>query len=698
MSDAGSRRVSDEIIAVAQAMKQQGGSFSAAARSFPADDVKEKATKKKKACCAKEDEAADIDTLKAELVMDDHMILITSLLDRMGGGEEYASVEYVADAEGQYDVHSPFLLNRLTLKGLSPAAVAAKQEEFGLNVLTPPKSKNECVVFVEMITDFFSMLLWVGSALCFLAYGLQSTVDNLALALVLAGVVLLTGTFGYFQDKKASNLMESFKNMMPETATVVRDGGDEVIDASQLVPGDIVKIKYGEQIPADVRLLWASDDMSVDNSSLTGEPEALRRTIAFTDDNPLETSNLAFFGTTCPKGQAVAVVIRTGDRSVMGRIARLTTSTDTNDMPINREINHFVHLIAGVAIFMGVLFFCLGFAVGTYWASNIAFMIGIIVANVPEGLLITVTICLTLTANRMAASAVVVKNMKSVETLGSTTCICSDKTGTLTQNIMTVQHLCFDGSIYDAKCGTNVDNIDKKSPTYLKMLRVANVCNTAKFDQKSKAGGLPFQEQKQQADGSFQTKTNWRCIGDATESALIKFVQALGIDVDEMRNQYEQLASIPFNSANKYMVCVNKVPGSSAGPLVTMKGAPEPVLARCDRIMINGEIVPLEGEVLQRVVDMVVQCSSDGLRVLGFAELECDAAQFPPNYKYETENCNFPVGNQKDKKYVCARQQEPTTGGDRRRRQHHQQQQCRASNKQKQGNPPPLPSMRAFVS
>mmetsp|Transcript_37875 Transcript_37875/g.55796 ORF Transcript_37875/g.55796 Transcript_37875/m.55796 type:complete len:1533 (+) Transcript_37875:68-4666(+) len=641
MAEEPARRVSDEIISVAQVAKQGGGNMKAAEETFPAQ--------KKTGCCGAEEDDVDLDTLKQELNMDDHIIVITSLLDRLGGGaKQYVNVKFNNTDDEPVDVYTPYSIDQATLYGLTPDTVSAKHEEYGLNILTPPKTKSECQKFVEQITDFFSILLWVGCALCFVAYGLQRTVDNLALAIVLGSVVLITGVFGYLQDKKASNLMESFKNMMPEVCTVVRGGGDEVIDASQLVPGDIVKIKYGEQIPADVRILWATDDMAVDNSSLTGEPEAIRKTNMYTDDNPLETANLAFFGTTCPKGQAIAIVVRTGDATVMGRIARLTTSTDTSETPINREINHFVHIISGVAIFLGVLFFALGFIVGTYWASNLAFMIGIIVANVPEGLLITVTVCLTLTANRMASNSVIVKNLKGVETLGSTTCICSDKTGTLTQNIMTVQNLCFDGEIFNANCGTRKDNINRESKTYEKMIRVANVCNTAKFDQKSKHG-KPFQENETLADGSSQVKINWRCIGDATESSLIKFIQALDIDVDEMRNQYEQLGSIPFNSANKYMVSVNAVPGSDA-PLVTMKGAPERVLARCDRAMINGEVVPLEGEVLDRIVEMQTQCSSNGLRVLGFAERECDPEQFPKGYKYETENPNFPIGNDPNNK------------------------------------------------
>lgn len=640
MSTDGERRQSDEVIAVSQVVKEQG--LAKAQETFP--------PKKTKRCCGPEEEE-NLDVLKQELDIDDHITLVTEVLQKFGPADKtapFVNVEFTGD--GEPDIKTPFTIDTGNITGLPTAEIQRIQDEWGPNVLTPPKQKTECEKFVEQITDFFSILLWVGCALCFVAYGLQSTVDNLALAIVLGTVVLITGVFGYFQEKKASNLMDSFKNMMPEYSTVVRGGGDAVIEAKALVPGDIVKIKYGEKIPADVRILWATDDMAVDNSSLTGEPEAIRKTNAYTHKNPLETSNLAFFGTTCPKGQAIGIVIRTGDNTVMGRIARLTTSTDSQETPINVEINHFVHIISGVAIFLGVLFFCLGFAVGTYWASNLSFMIGIIVANVPEGLLITVTVCLTLTANRMASNSVIVKNLKGVETLGSTTCICSDKTGTLTQNVMTVQNLCFDGEIYNANCGSLVDNINRDTKTYERMLRCANVCNTAKFDQNSKLRGgsaVPFQVSETLADGSKQIKINWKCIGDATESSLIKFIQALDIDVDDQRSRYRQLGSIPFNSANKYMVSVNRNPDTGA-PLITMKGAPERVIARCDHVMINGEVVPFEGEVLDRVRAMQEQCSANGLRVLGFAEYEANPEDFPEDYVYQTEVPNFPIGNSPD--------------------------------------------------
>lgn len=213
------------------------------------------------------------------------------------------------------------------------------------------------------------------------------------------------------------------------------------VEASKIVRGDIVKIIAGDRIPADIRILEANE-MKVDNSSLTGESEEQPRITECTnEDNILETKNVAFFGTLCRSGGCKSVVINVGDQTVMGCIAKLTSDTEVKPTPIALEIRHFIHIVSAVACFLGVSFFIIGLILGNSFITTVVFMIGIIVANVPEGLLATVTVSLTLTAKRMATKNVLVKNLESVETLGSTTCICSDKTGTLTQNKMTVTHI-----------------------------------------------------------------------------------------------------------------------------------------------------------------------------------------------------------------------------------------------------------------
>lgn len=214
------------------------------------------------------------------------------------------------------------------------------------------------------------------------------------------------------------------------------------------MPGDIVEINTGLAVPADV-VLVKTEDMKVNNSSLTGESEELVRKVDKYKDNIFESPNVAFFGTTCTSGSGTGIVIKTGNNTVIGQIANLAANADNEETPIARELDHFIKIVAGIAITSGVTFFLINFIYRYPIVQNISFMIGIIVANVPEGLLITVTVCMALAAQRMAARNVLVKNLQSVETLGSTTCICSDKTGTLTQNKMTASHMFYGGKIID---------------------------------------------------------------------------------------------------------------------------------------------------------------------------------------------------------------------------------------------------------
>lgn len=257
--------------------------------------------------------------------------------------------------------------------------------------------------------------------------------------------------------------MAQFKNFIPPVCTCYRDGQLKNIPAAELVPGDVVEVKIGENVPADV-VLFKTTEMKVNNASLTGESEDLLRKPEEKNKNIFESKNVAFFGTSCTNGQGTGIVFKTGDNTVIGQIANLAQSASTGKSPIAQEIEHFIHLIAAIAVCSGVFFFCIDFAYKYPILQNFIFMIGIIVANVPEGLLITVTVCMALAAQRMAARKVLVKNLQSVETLGSTSCICSDKTGTLTQNKMTVSHMYFDQQIIDASVNYS-DALARNIPT-----------------------------------------------------------------------------------------------------------------------------------------------------------------------------------------------------------------------------------------
>ena len=216
---------------------------------------------------------------------------------------------------------------------------------------------------------------------------------------------------------------------------------------------------------------------------MTGESEPQSRTKESTSENPLETKNLAFFSTNAVEGTCTGVVINIGDNTVMGRIANLASGLGAGKTPIAIELEHFIHIITGVAVFLGVSFLIISVALGYHWLEAIIFLIGIIVANVPEGLLATVTVCLTLTAKKMAAKNCLVKHLEAVETLGSTSVICSDKTGTLTQNRMTVAHMWFDNTTVTADTTEDQSGIahEKGSVTWQALAKIGALCNRAEF-------------------------------------------------------------------------------------------------------------------------------------------------------------------------------------------------------------------------
>jgi sodium/potassium-transporting ATPase subunit alpha len=355
-------------------------------------------------------------------------------------------------------------------KGLTASQVSISIKDNGKNILSEKDALPWYIVFIKEMTGFFSLLLWFGSALCFLGYGIQEDKSedqsNLYLGIVLALVTFVTGVFPFMQTSKAASLMDDFKGFIPKTADVRRDDKDITIPAEDVAVGDFIYVNAGSSVPADI-VLFTSKEMKINNASLTGESDDLLRVVnpeGGTDcANIFEAPNVAFFGTQCTEGSGTGIVIRTGDNSVIGLIASLSQSAEKKETPLSMEIERFILLISAVAITLGVVFFLFGVAYGYDYITNLVFAIGIIVANVPEGLLCTVTVSLALTAQRMAKKNVLVKNLESVETLGSTSCICSDKTGTLTQNKMTLSGMFVDRKTIDCTVNMQIFNQELKA-------------------------------------------------------------------------------------------------------------------------------------------------------------------------------------------------------------------------------------------
>merc|ERR1712198_238646 len=518
--------------------------------------------------------------------------------------------------------------------GLTPDQAKAKLEEYGPNALTPPPTTPEWVKFCKNMFSGFACLLWLGAILCFIAYSIQASAfeeppdDNLYLGIVLTAVVTVTGVFSYYQESKSAKIMESFKNLVPQYA-LVRRGGEKInIEAKDLTIGDICEVKFGDRIPADLRVLEARG-FKVDNSSLTGESEPQSRSPDFTNENPLETKNLAFFSTNAVEGTCVGVVVHIGDNTVMGRIAGLASGLEGGQTPIAKEIGHFIHLITGVAVFLGVTFFIIAFILGYHWLDAVIFLIGIIVANVPEGLLATVTVCLTLTAKRMASKNCLVKNLEAVETLGSTSTICSDKTGTLTQNRMTVAHMWYDNQIFEAD--TSEDQSGKSAykgkPGWGPLEKCGTLCSRAEF----KPG--------EQSKPVLKREVN----GDASEAAILKCCELSTGDAAGYRAKYKKVCEIPFNSANKYQVSIHEYPEGNSQHLLVMKGAPERIVERCATIVINGVEEELTPAWKQKFEIANRELGELGERVLGFCDFALPKGDYPTGYPFNQDEVNFPI-------------------------------------------------------
>ena len=441
-------------------------------------------------------------------------------------------------------------------------------------------------------------------------------------------MVVVTGIFSYYQESKSAKIMESFKNLVPQFALALRDGEKVEIKAEQLTLGDIIYVKFGDRVPADIRVTEAMG-FKVDNSSLTGESEPQARSPENTHENPLETKNLAFFSTNAVEGTCTGIVVNIGDNTVMGRIAGLASGLETGDTPIAKEIAHFIHLITGVAVFLGVSFFIIAFILGYHWLDAVIFLIGIIVANVPEGLLATVTVCLTLTAKRMASKNCLVKNLEAVETLGSTSTICSDKTGTLTQNRMTVAHMWFDDAI--AEADTSEDQTGKSNykqlPGWKPLERCAALCNRAEFKQGE--GSKPV----------LKREVN----GDASEAAILKCTELSIGNVMDYRQKYKKVCEIPFNSTNKYQVSIHDYPEGDSVHLLVMKGAPERILDRCSTIVVNGVEHQMTADWKEKFETAYMELGGLGERVLGFCDFALPKGDYPTGYPFNNDDVNFPI-------------------------------------------------------
>lgn len=469
--------------------------------------------------------------------------------------------------------------------GLSEQEVKNRQGRFGLNVLEEKKEVPFIIKFGRHLVNFFAMLLWTGSALAFVSEYLSPGEGNLYIGAALAVVVVLNAVFTFIQEYQSEKIMDSFRKMMPVKVEVLRGGKRQEVLAGELVPGDIIHVQEGDKVPADARLIQ-QNALKVDHSSLTGESEPQLRSLDCTHDNILESRNTLFSGTLIQSGNGAAVVFGTGMNTQIGRIAQMTGETGTVASPLRKELNHFIKIISTIAISLGVSFFIISFLTGNRLMASMIFAIGIIVANVPEGLLPTVTLCLSMASRRMAKKMALIKNLDSVETLGSTTVICTDKTGTITENRISVNTLFMnmdERNVYEKDIG-QIKGFDR-------LVNISALCNNARLDDTG------------------------RYLGDPTEGALLLFAKDF-TDIAALNLANERTEELPFDSNTKRMITVNRSEGKTSSYL---KGAPEVVLGKCSMLLLQGEEIPLTDFHKSEIMKHYERFASRGERILGLA-------------------------------------------------------------------------------
>ncbi|XP_072754932.1 sodium/potassium-transporting ATPase subunit alpha-B [Anoplolepis gracilipes] len=526
-------------------------------------------------------------------------------------------------------------LNTNTETGLTNEEALKIFVRDGPNAMSPPKVTPEYLKFLKCMFHGFAALLWVCAILCFILYVVtyfmrQPDIGIVWLGIIIVLICITSGVFAYIQESKNIKVMESFKKMVPTFATVIRDGVKLRLGTEELVLGDLVEIRMGDKIPADIRIIECRG-LRVENSSITGESEPVTRTDYPTDKNPLESANIAFSTSFAVAGDGKGIVIATGDNTMIGRLAGLTSHLAKIETPIAKEIRHFVEIITIVSILCGVIFFGLSLLLEPNLVRAFTYLLGIVIANVPEVLLVTVTTVLTLTAQKMAIKNCLVKNLEAVETLGSTSTICSDKTGTLTQNKMSVSNMWFGHTRYKFPPGESIGverDLLLEKPAFGIMLKASTLCLRAEFTAESYRLA-PIEERK--------------IIGDASETGILKFCEHIH-PTQKFRETYPKVAEIPFTSMTKYQMSIHQ---DTDGYTMILKGAPEVILENCTTILTtDGETKKMTSHDYAISRRACMELGYLGERVFAYCDIFLPNNVYGPNYKFNTdspESYNFPT-------------------------------------------------------
>ncbi len=491
-------------------------------------------------------------------------------------------------------------------KGLTSEEAKARRSQFGANILSKGKSTPLALTFLKNFTSLMAILLWIAGGIAFVA-GLVE------LGIAIWAVNLINGLFSFWQEFQASKATAALNSMLAQNSQVVRDGKQTKVLANDLVPGDIVILDEGDGVPADIRLLSASG-LRVDQSTLTGEVDPIDKNERVYTQKGTEHSsikNIVFSGTSVMKGHCTGVVVKIGMETDFGKIAALTQNVANKLSPLQKELNVLTKQISLLAVSIGLIFFLsAAFLVHYPVVDSFVFALGMIVAFIPEGLLPTVTLSLAGAVSRMARKNALVKRLSSVETLGSASVICSDKTGTLTRNQMTVGHL-----------WTLMDSYHVTGPGYDPNGGIFNGPKRMHTGQDPEldellAGGLLSENAK--IKGPSKGHPGYSVIGDPTEACLEVVAQKAKIDTQEERKKHPRLREFPFDSDRKMMTVLVERKDQRQFDSYT-KGAPDSVIDKCTTYFVKGEEKELTSSQKGEINEANDGYAKQGLRVLAVA-------------------------------------------------------------------------------
>ena len=498
-------------------------------------------------------------------------------------------------------------------EGLSDEEVERRLRESGLNVI--PKSKKVSLgrKILLQFTNMFNLLLLVASVLSFLSGFTFHDPTSFQMALAIIVVIVVSIVFSLFQEFRAEQAVQVIKKLIPTKTKAIRNGIMKEVEVTEIVPGDIIAIEEGDRVPADLRL-FSAFEVSVDNSILTGESEPQRRFATMSPelqtDNPYDAHNLLFAGTTLVSGIARGVVLATAANTEFGRIVSLSGETHEPMSSLEKDIDHTAKLNFLMAIGVSLIFFSAALlVVRLNLATSILFAIGVMISLVPEGFQLTVSLSLALTARKMADRNVVVKRLSSVETAGSMTVLCVDKTGTITSGEMMVKQLWAAGKVFDVTGdgyspdgqitfkGRKIDPAE--SSLISKLLEVGAFCNNAKLNAPSDRIG------------------RWTVLGDPTDGAFLVFAGKGDFNVSEALAENQRIDLIPFDSNRRMMTSVHK---DLNGKITAYtKGAGSEVLKRCTKIYYGNSPHPLKDENKEAIRSQMNDFAAEGFRVLAMA-------------------------------------------------------------------------------